>query len=292
MKNKNSPSEHTGPAEQEPQGYRARIARQYGSPHLADKLLASLQNEGKNVERLARDDLKTFEEFHLRGRRATRELAHLAGIGAHMQVLDLGCGVGGPARSLAAEFGCQVVGLDLSFEYCRATAVLSARLGMGKQIKVVHGNALQLPFQGAAFHLVWSQHTLMNVPAKVSLFEEVQRVLRPGGRLAFYEVLVGSGAALDFPLPWADSWKLSFLPDAEGMLHDLAACGFSIESWQDVTDEVLEWGKRAMATDPGRAAPLGLDLVIGADHARKTANLLAALGDGRVVVVQGVAAHR
>jgi SAM-dependent methyltransferase len=292
MRNENSPSEHAGLAEQKPQGYEARIARQYGSPHLADKLLASLRNAGKNVESLARDDLKTFEEFHLRGRRATRELARLAGIGGHMQLLDLGCGVGGPARTLAAEYGCRVIGLDLSFEYCRATAVLSARLGMSRQIKVVHGNAMHLPFQGAAFHSVWSQHTLMNIPAKARLFEEAQRVLRPGGRLAFYEVLVGSGAALDFPLPWADSSDLSFLPDAEEMLHDLAACGFSIESWQDVTAEVLEWGKRAMATDPGRAAPLGLDLVIGADHARKTANLLAALGDGRVLVVQGVAAHR
>jgi SAM-dependent methyltransferase len=266
----------------------ARLREQYGRSRLAEIVLAQLDRAGKDINALTRQDLVTFEEFHLRGRKATRELAQLAEIKQGTRVLDVGSGLAGPARTLADEFGCMVTGIDISWEYCRVAQMLNVRTGFNTRIETCCGQALMLPFAASVFDVVWMQHVSMNIEDKESLMEEVSRVLIPGGRLAIYEVLAGSLQQAFFPLPWADDPGISFLVDPPIFRQMLKSKGFKVLRWEDVTASTLEWGRHALVYRTERPPPFGLDLVIGEDVGEKTANLLRNLEEQRVTLVQAV----
>jgi ubiquinone/menaquinone biosynthesis C-methylase UbiE len=266
----------------------ARLREQYGRSRLAEIILEQLDRAGKDINALTRQDLATFEEFHLRGRRATRELAQLADLQHGMRVLDVGSGLAGPARTLVDEFGCLVTGIDIAWEYCRAAHTLNVRTGFSSRITTCCGQAQTLPFPAGVFDVVWMQHVSMNVEQKESLIEELSRVLIPGGRLAFYEILAGSLQHAFFPLPWADDPGISFLIDAPAFRQILKSNGFKVLRWEDVTASTLEWGRHALVYRTDRPPPFGLDLVIGEDVAEKTANLLRNLEEERVTLVQAV----
>ncbi len=106
------------------------VEQHYGSADSCARILASLRVAGRDLERLERRDRTPFDEFHGGGIASTRDLAAFAGMRADMHVLDLGCDISGPARTLAAEFGCRVSGLDLTAEFVRAADMLTSRIGM------------------------------------------------------------------------------------------------------------------------------------------------------------------
>ncbi len=265
-----------------------RLNEQYGFETLAEEVLSELQRAGKDVEALTRQDLVTFEEFHLRGRSATRDLAQLADLQPGMHVIDVGCGVGGPARTLADEFGCHVTGIDIARGYCRAAHVLNVRTGLSGGIDICCAQAMAVPFASGAFDVAWLQHVSMNIEAKESLLEELRRLLKPGGRLALYEILAGSSMQSYFPLPWADAPDISFLVEGRQLRKMLDAKGFSELHWEDVTPRILEWGRRALIPRNDKPPLLGLNLVVGPYAAVKTANLLRNLEEDRVRLVQAV----
>ena len=270
-----------------PRLYSESINSYYGQPDLSANIFAALQRAGKDLNALTRDDLAPFEEFHLRGRAATMELAGAAGLREGMAVLDVGSGIGGPARTLAAEFGCRVTGLDLTEEYCRAAEMLTSSVGLSDKVTFRHGDALDMPFDDGTFDLVWMQHTSMNIEDKERLFGEIRRVLRPAGRLALYEILAGSVAPLHFPVPWANDSAISFLVAPSEALRLLAATGFEELAWTDVTGESIDLLRQLGAAAQGAPAPLGLHLVVG-NFAEKLANVLRNLEEDRIAVVQGI----
>ncbi len=265
-----------------------RLRGQYGRSGLAEAVLEELSRAGKDIDALSRDDLVTFEEFHLRGRKATRELAHLAELQPGMRVLDVGSGLAGPARTLADEFGCDVTAVDVAWEYCRAARMLNARTGFSSNVAICCGQALLLPLTANTFDVVWMQHVSMNIEDLGSLIEELGRVLVTGGLLALYEVFAGSGKLAHFPLPWADDPGISFLVKPAQFRQMVQSRDFRVLRWEDVTARTLEWGRRVLVRDPGMPPPLGLDLVIGEDVNQKTANLLRNFEEGNVTLVQAV----
>lgn len=266
----------------------ARLRARYGSFRLAEAVLADLDRAGKDINLLTRGDMATFEEFHLRGRKATRELARLAELQQGVRVLDVGSGLAGPARTLADEFGCRVTGIDIAWEYCRAARMLNSRSGFHERISICCAQALHLPLAANTFDVVWMQHVSMNIEDKGSLIEELGRVLSSGGRLAFYEILAGPRQHSYFPLPWADDPGISFLIDPGHFRQMLIAAGFDVLRWEDVTAQTLDWGRQALVYQPDRPPPLGLDLVVGSDVGERTANLLRNLEENRVSLVQAV----
>ncbi len=269
-----------------------RLNAQYGHAKLAEDILSELDRAGKNVEALTRQDLLTFEEFHLRGRKATRELAGIVDLQPGMRVLDVGSGVGGPARTLVDEYGCQVTGFDVSWEYCRAAHALNIRTGFSDRIDICCAQALASPFARGVFDVIWMQHVAMNIEDKPGLLEELWRLLRPGGRLALHEILAGSSEHSHFPLPWANTPDISFLIEPEHFRRMLIDQGFSELHWEDVTPSTLEWGRRALAHRPDSPPLLGLDLVVGPDTVEKTANLLRNMEEDRVRLVLAVAERK
>ena len=128
-----------------------------------------------------------------------------------MRVLDVGDGLGGPARTLASEFGCAVKVLDLTEEFCRARAAFTTRTGLSDLVSFRHGSALEMPYPDASFDAAWTQHSSMNIADKGRLYGEIHRVLRPDGRLALHEILAGPVSPIYLPVPWARRPELNHL---------------------------------------------------------------------------------
>lgn len=265
------------------------ITGHYGQSDLISKIVVALQNGGKNIDALTTDDIASFDEFHFGGRAETTALAELAQLGERMQVLDVGSGVGGPARTLAVDFGCRVTGIDLTEDFCRAADMLTNLVGLGDRVTFRQANALDLPFEDGLFDVAWLQHVSMNIEDKSQLFGEIWRVLRPGGRLAFHEVLEGPSSGVRFPVFWASDESMSFLERPKEIRELLSAIGYSELQWADVTTRAAELTKkrRAAATKEG-PPPLGLNVIVSKDVSQKVTNSLHNLEQGRIVVIQAV----
>lgn len=270
----------------------AALNDHYGEPDLAENILDALAEAGTDLDALSRDDIASFDEFHIRGRDATRDLARLAVVEPGSRVLDVGCGVGGPARTLAAEFDCTVVGIDVVEAYCTAANRFTERVGLSNAVTFRQANAVDLPFDDDAFDLVWVEHTLMNVAATDRAITEARRVLRPGGRLALYEICAGPAGDPRFPVPWADDPSLSHLDSEETLRRTILDTGFDEVAWEDVTDPSLEWFRNVVDSMDSRPTdaprPLGINLLMGEQTPLKAKNVVRNLETDRIRVVQGV----
>lgn len=266
-----------------------RVAAHYSPDDLERRIETALRAAGKDPATLVPDDLAPFDQFHTGGKEATLALARLAEVQPETKVLDVGGGLGGPARTLAAQFGCRVTVLDLSAAFCRAGAALTERLGLAERVDFRQGDALAMPFTDPAFDLAWTQHSTMNIPGKGRLAAELHRVLRPGGRLVFHEIMAGPEQPIHFPVPWARDPTISALRPPEEIRARLTAAGFVEAAWLDTTTAALDWFRRMAAPAPGGGdgiPPLGLHLLLGADLPEMGRNLVRNLEEGRIVVAQ------
>lgn len=274
----------------------------YDVPGLPARILDRLSRAGRDPATVTRDDLAPFDEFHTGGRASTRELARLAGIAPGVRVLDVGSGVGGPARTLAAEFGGFVVGLDLTPEFCRAASMLTRLVALSDRAVFVEANALAMPFGDGSFDTAWSQNTIMNVPEKLRLFREVRRVLRPGGRFALEAVMSGAAPGIRYPTFWASSPEQNHLLAPEEARSLLREAGFVEERWEDRTAHTLERARarRRAAGDPagaggaagaaagGNDTVLGRDVIVPEGVAEKIENSIRNAEERRVAAIRAV----
>ncbi len=266
------------------------IQAHYSRPEIGSVILAALEMAGKDLGRLTLEDLAPIDEFHIRGRAATLELARAAGLDANKRVLDVGSGVGGTSRCLAKEFGCRVTGIDLTDEYCRAAAMLSAKVGLTDLVDFRQGDATALPFADGEFDVVWTEHVAMNIPDKPRLYKEMYRVLKPGGTLAVYDVLAGPTGPVLFPVPWARTPDTSFLVQPGELRRLLEDAGFTISDWSDTTEVARAWFV-ALAEKIRKEGfpPLGFHVLMGADFQAMAQNQGRNLQEGRIVLGQVVA---
>src|SRR5882762_4067779 len=186
----------------------------YHATGLTERLKTALSALGPENQRLTPQQLGTLDQFHTRGLAATAELAKLAGITADVSVLDVGSGVGGPARFLAATYGCRVTGVDLSEPFVDAARYLTERTGQSTQVSFQTGSALELSFDAGRFNVALLQHVAMNISDRARLYREIRRVLKTGGRFATYDI-VANGGELHYPVPWARTLATSFLLTAD-----------------------------------------------------------------------------
>ncbi|HJV26936.1 MAG TPA: methyltransferase domain-containing protein [Aromatoleum sp.] len=274
-----------------PHGVNEAVKTHYGRQDLAEVILAALEEAGADIDRLSLEQLAPIDEFHIRGRAATLELAQAAGLRSTNRVLDIGSGIGGTSRCLAKEFGCRVTGIDLTDEYCQVASMLTEKVGLDGLVDYRQGDATDLPFEDNEFDVVWTEHVAMNIADKRRLYDEMYRVLKPGGTLAIYDVLAGPSGPVLFPVPWARTPDTSFLVSPEELRDLLRASGFTVSDWKDTTAEAREWFVKVVERIRREGFPaLGFHLLMGEDFREMAQNQGRNLQDGRISLGQIVSA--
>jgi len=266
-----------------------RVSRHYSPGDLASRILAALEADGRDLGSLTVDDLAPVDEFHIRGRVATEELAGWVDLKPTDEVLDVGSGLGGTGRYLASRFGCCVQGVDLTEEYCRVATMLSERVGLHDKTSFRAADACALPFEDDSFDIVWTEHVQMNIADKAAFYGEIGRVLRPGGRFVFHDVFAGTNGAAHYPVPWASDESISHLatvPEVESILGSL---GLRRVQWGERTEESRAFFQGVLERlGSGQAPALGIHLPMGVDALVKVRNLHRNLVEGCVRVIQAV----
>jgi sarcosine/dimethylglycine N-methyltransferase len=261
------------------------IDTQYSTGVSRQGIERALVAAGLDIAHLQPADLALLEDFHTMGRIATHQLLDLLDVTSDHHVLDAGSGVGGTARFVADRFGCRVTAVDLTEEYCETARWLNRLVGLDDRISVRQADVTALPFADATFDIVFSQHVQMNVADKTRLYAEARRVLVDGGRLTLWDITSGDSRELTYPLPWADQPDRSHLATADQLRTVIQSAGFTIDHWADLTEQAAALMQAILALP---ANPLGLHAFV-ADFEEKAKNLTAALADGRLRAIQGIA---
>jgi SAM-dependent methyltransferase len=261
----------------------------YDGPDLVEIVVEAIREAGLEPDRLDVAELAALDEFHALGRPATIALADLVGVRPGSSVLDVGAGIGGPARGLAARFGATVTALDPTERFCRLNEYLLGATGLAEQVQVVRGDALNLPFAAATYELAWVQALLQNIADKPRLVSEIARVLAPGGRLAMFEAVEGRGGPLrDFPVPWADDASGSFLVRAAALREIIVDAGLEILVWNEGPAAQAEIVAAAAELPPPPDNGLTLGLLMP-DHEARMEGLARNIAEQRLELVQLVA---
>jgi sarcosine/dimethylglycine N-methyltransferase len=258
------------------------VREHYAADGLTQRLQSAL---GPETQPLNPQQLAPLDQFHTRGLAATADLARLVEINANMSVLDIGSGVGGPARFLAATYGCRVTGVDLSESFVEAARYLTSRTGQADQITFRTANALDLPFEAGTFDAVLLQHVAMNISDRSALYREVRRVLKSRQRFATVDVVLNS-AEPHYPVPWARTPETSFLLTANATREAIESAGFRTLISQDDTTAAKEWFAAMRASGPPPKPNLGT--IMGPDFAQLATNLGRSIIEGRLGILTAV----
>ncbi|HEY3783406.1 MAG TPA: class I SAM-dependent methyltransferase [Fimbriimonadaceae bacterium] len=259
-----------------------KVQEHYGEGDLTSVISNALAQAGIGDGPIKWSDIATLDQFHVRGFPATVDLAKGLSATTKDRVLDVGSGLGGPARYLAATAGCNVTGIDLSKPFIDAATMLSQRCGLTDLNEFVQGDALKMPFPDASFDHAWTQHVGMNIQDRAGLYSEIARVMKPGGKLGIYDVMAGPVEPLIFPVPWAGDPSISFLLSPDAMQSVLSSCGFKELSWTDTT----ELGLAALVDST--VTPFNLGILMGEGFGVKVKNLAWNLKEGRALLIEAV----
>lgn len=266
-----------------------RISGHYGWSGLMERIEEELRHNGIDPRQVTVDQLAPVDNYHWRRLAGTLALARLAAITPADHVLDVGGGIGGPARQLAQRFGCQVTVLDLTEEYCSVGETITTWTHLTDRVSFVCGNALAMPFPDGSFDVVWTQHASMNIPDKARLYGEVARVVRHGGHFVLFDVLAGANQPIHFPVPWASDPSLSFLLSPDDTRALIAQAGFRELSWMTGQELHAELEKaEAAAENLAAATDLNSGLLNGPDGPLMRANVQRNIEEWRILYAMGL----
>ncbi len=261
------------------------IVDHYGADDLVARVERELENAGLGDRSITAQSLAPLDQFHVGGLAATVELAKRLDPRAGERVLDLGSGIGGSARYLAATFGVYVHGIDFSPSFVAVANMLTARAGLAERVTCTVGDVTRIDVAAAGFDIAWTQHVAMNVEDRVAMYRGAFDALRPGGRFGIYDIVAGNGEPLHFPVPFAREPSQSFLLSSDETKDALQSAGFTIVDWTDET----EAGLATVPAPPASPSRLSLAVVIGDEFPVRVANLAQSLREGRVRIAMGVA---
>jgi ubiquinone/menaquinone biosynthesis C-methylase UbiE len=264
------------------------IFAHYSRGNLLDRLNAALREDGVDPEHPSIESLAPYDQFHSRGLEATLDVARLMPAGPGDHILDIGSGLGGPARYFASRFGCRVTGIDLTPEFCDVARHLTRLLKLEDRVRVELGDALSMPFAAASFDGAYSMNVSMNIADKHAFYREIHRVLKPGGWLVLSELAKGEGPEPDYPTAWAASANTSFLSTPEATRRGLLEAGFEVVRLHSTLEQAREFGARSRAmVERGEKPPHRAVILVHGDNAKQAmANTSRGLTEARIVPIE------
>jgi len=270
------------------------VSAHYSQGNLLSRLNAALMEDGVDPDHPSMEALAPYDQFHGRGLEATLEMAGLVQAGPADHILDVGSGIGGPARYFANRFGCRITGIDLTPEFCEVARHLTRLLDLEDRIAFEVGDALAMPFADAGFDGAYSMNVSMNIADKGRFYREAHRVLKPGAWLVLSEVAKGEGGDLDYPTPWARSARTSFLSTLEETHSGLLEAGFDVIRVHSTLDKALAFGTRSRATvERGEKPPhRAVMLIHGEIATQATGNTSRGLSEGKIVPIEVLSRKR
>jgi sarcosine/dimethylglycine N-methyltransferase len=267
-----------------------RVAQHYASAGIAERILAALRAVQGAEAPVTPDTLAPADHFHGGGVIATQELVAILQPQTGERLLDIGSGIGGPARWIAAKFGVQVTGVDLTPEFCAAAEELNRATGLANRVRIINGSALDLPVPDGEFHRAYSQNVIMNIDDKPRFYREAFRALRPGGMFAIANACAGPAGEPYYPQMWAATIATSFLATPEETRRDMQEAGFAIVAFRDTTAARLPAQTRqGQQLERGAPPPLGIHLLMGQEVVREAMkNSTRSVAEGRIVMIEAL----
>jgi SAM-dependent methyltransferase len=233
-----------------------KVAEFYAPPDLKERVVEALRAAGRDASNTTVADLASFDQSHVMGAIPNERLAAKLGIRPEDHGLDVGAGMGGPARLLAETYGCKVTGVDITQPYLETAVFLTELTKLTELVSFQQADATDLPFENATFDFGWTQHAAQSIPDKEKFFSEFQRVLKPGGKLVVHDLYRGASGEVHFPAMWAPDASISFLITDGEMRRVIESAGFRIVAWSDTTQEAWDANvKRAQGDLNSRNAP-------------------------------------
>jgi ubiquinone/menaquinone biosynthesis C-methylase UbiE len=271
-------------------GLENAVARHYGADDLLARIEAGLKSSGADLANLTLEDLAPVDEFHVGGRKATQHALSRMSLSATDHVLDVGCGLGGAARYIAAQYGCRVTGIDLTPEYIDVAQQLTARLGLSASLQFETASALAMPFEDGSFDAAVTFHVAMNIQDRAGLYAEIARVLRPGATFCIYDVMKTGPGDIVYPAPWAETAETSHVASPEETLEYLRQAGFEIVETENRREFALQFFRQRIAgSESDGPPPLSIHLLMGGTWREKFKNTLQNTEAGRIAPVQMIA---
>ena len=258
------------------------VSEHYSNKGLLDKIYKGLEKLGIDKNQLTQSDLSSFDEFHIGGSEGTLMLAEKLTMNASSSVLDIGCGIGGPARFLSSELGCKVSGIDLTADFVNTGNSLTEQVGLSDKVKLIEASALNIPFADNSFDVSYMIHVGMNIADKDVLFSEAFRVTKPGGVFGIYDVMLLGNCELQYPLPWAVEEDGNAIASATDYISALIKAGFSLKNEDDKTDFANSFFEK-MSANMGSSEgppPVGLHLLMGGLTTQKIKNMAKLIKSG------------
>jgi SAM-dependent methyltransferase len=263
------------------------IADHWATGDVYALIVSALNRMSKPLDSLTIEDLAPIDHFHARGFPATVDLADRLPIRAGQRIVDIGCGLGGPARYIARRFQCQVTGIDITEPFVRAANELTRLLRMESQVTVELGDGQHLPYANASFDGAYTQHVTMNVADRPRFFGEIHRVLKPGAFLGLTEHGLGPAGSPHHPVPWSADGSGAYLVTPSQTQAMLEEAGFEDIAVEHTGAKYLA-GYKAMLekADAGTLPPLGTHLLLGETAIQKMRNAARNIEEGRTHPIQ------
>ncbi len=263
------------------------LSDHWGKDDLYEKIISALVESGKSLETLSIDDLSPVDHFHARGYPATVELADQLPINSGDQLVDIGCGIGGPARYLANRFDCYVSGIDITESFIDVANKLTVLLGLEHKVKIELGDGNHLPYQDQTFNGAYAQHVTMNVADRTRFFSEAFRVLKPSGFFALSEHGLGPMKNPHHPLPWSADGGNEYLITPEETNRLLTETGFTDIQIENTGSKYLIAYQRAIElADQDKLPTLGVHILLGKSSPDITKNAARNIKENRTCPIQ------
>lgn len=263
------------------------VSDHWASDDVYQRIIAAMAAAGSNPADATVETLAPVDHLHARGLAATVELADALPIRASDHLIDIGCGIGGPARYLAKRFGCRVSGIDITPPFVDAANKLTALVKLDDRVDIRLGDGHRLPFGDAAFDGGYAQHVTMNVADRAGFFGEAWRVLKPGAFFALTEHGLGPSGSPHFPVPWSEDGSGSYLLTPAETAAALGRAGFVDIQVTDTGPGYLAGYHRAAELRAKGALPaFGVHILLGKEAAIKGENAARNIAEGRTHPIQ------